>query len=139
MNYIERVREIRQIRAKEQCEKSELSEKSPSSAEVQRHGEENISGESFRSNPTDPTNCPDSLTPSGGGKCSCPQPVGAAGCGPKYPVCLTCGYTWHCKTCGGCRQCATSRPRTRWPAETHPAAGQLPLLEEAGKSKTLNL
>jgi hypothetical protein len=38
--------------------------------------------------------------------CTCPSPNGAAGCGPGYPVCVACGYTWCCKTCGGCRQCA---------------------------------
>jgi hypothetical protein len=71
---------------------------------------------------------PPSRDPFAETKCPCPQPIGAAGCGPKYPVCLPCGYTWHCKTCGGCRQCATRRPRTRVP-DTPPAAGQLPLLE----------
>src|SRR5919106_2097644 len=39
--------------------------------------------------------------------CTCLRPVGPAGCGPNYPVCSACGYTWYCKTCGGCRQCAT--------------------------------
>ncbi len=28
-----------------------------------------------------------------------------AGCGTAYPRCSSCGYTWHCKLCGGCRNC----------------------------------
>ncbi len=28
-----------------------------------------------------------------------------AGCGPDYECCGTCGYTWRCKICMGCRRC----------------------------------
>ena len=28
-----------------------------------------------------------------------------AGCGPTYSRCGSCGYTWRCKLCGGCRRC----------------------------------
>ena len=45
--------------------------------------------------------------------CSCPEPRGAAGCGPDSPVCQSCGYTWYCRTCGGCRQCKAPGPKVR--------------------------
>ena len=60
---------------------------------------------------SNPGTAPPARDPFAETKCSCPQPIGAAGCGPKYPVCSVCGYTWRCKTCGGCRQCATPTPR----------------------------
>jgi hypothetical protein len=84
-------------------------------SEFQRRRNKKFSGETSIGNELTPlTLCleegraspGDALTPSEGGRCVCPQPVGAAGCGPKYPRCNTCGYTWHCKTCGGCRWCS---------------------------------
>ncbi len=30
--------------------------------------------------------------------CSCTESRGAAGCGPDFPSCKSCGYTWCCKT-----------------------------------------
>jgi hypothetical protein len=49
--------------------------------------------------------------------CTCPTPSGPAGCGPKYPVCFACGYTWYCKDCGGCRQCAAPGRKVCQPDE----------------------
>jgi hypothetical protein len=51
--------------------------------------------------------------------CTCPKPVGPAGCGPDCPVCSACGYTWHCKACGGCRQCASPGRKVK-PEEVDP-------------------
>ena len=45
--------------------------------------------------------------------CTCSESWGAAGCGPDYPVCQTCGYTWCCKACGGCRQCKAPDRKVR--------------------------
>jgi hypothetical protein len=45
--------------------------------------------------------------------CSCPAPIGPAGCGPKYPVCSSCGHRWYCKDCGGCRQCKLPSRKVR--------------------------
>jgi hypothetical protein len=45
--------------------------------------------------------------------CSCPPPIGPAGCGPNYPICSACGYTWYRKDCGGCRQCAAPGRKVR--------------------------
>jgi hypothetical protein len=33
--------------------------------------------------------------------------VAHAGVGPAYQSCKTCGYTWRCKLCLGCRYCRT--------------------------------
>lgn len=49
--------------------------------------------------------------------CTCPWPNGAAGCGPGYPVCSACGYTWCCKDCGGCRRCASPGRKVRQPGD----------------------
>ncbi|HZA24387.1 MAG TPA: hypothetical protein VFA32_17605 [Dehalococcoidia bacterium] len=53
--------------------------------------------------------------------CTCPKPVGPAGCGPDYPVCSACRYTWYCKDCGGCRQCASPgrKVKTILPTQPH--------------------
>jgi hypothetical protein len=45
--------------------------------------------------------------------CTCPAPIGPAGCGPDYPKCSACGYTWCCKDCGGCRQCKSPGQRVK--------------------------
>jgi hypothetical protein len=50
---------------------------------------------------------------SGSTACTCPRTIGAAGCGRDYPACTICGYTWRCKTCGGCRQCAAPGRQVR--------------------------
>jgi hypothetical protein len=47
--------------------------------------------------------------------CTCPRPIGPAGCGPQYPGCSSCGYIWYCQTCGGCRQCAAPGRKVRQP------------------------
>jgi hypothetical protein len=63
-----------------------------------------------RSNPTDRTD-------ESPGACACtcdPLPSqreirarAQAGCGPGYRCCETCGKTWQCKVCLGCRYCRT--------------------------------
>jgi hypothetical protein len=45
--------------------------------------------------------------------CSCPAPIGTAGRGPGYSVCVVCGHTWRCKECGGCRQCGPPSRKVR--------------------------
>jgi hypothetical protein len=65
--------------------------------------------------------------------CTCPRRVGPAGCGPDYPACSACGYTWYCKDCGGCRQCASPGRKVR---AGHVGDGQLPPLNRPPATET---
>jgi hypothetical protein len=47
--------------------------------------------------------------------CTCPKPKSPAGCGPQYPRCSACGYTWYCRACGGCRQCPAPGRKVKGP------------------------
>jgi hypothetical protein len=67
------------------------------------------------------------------GPCVCPVAAGPAGVGPDYPVCSSCNYTWRCKDCGGCRQCAAPGRKVR---AGYVGDGQLPPLDRPPSTET---